>query len=120
MYEYEAEVVRVIDGDTVRFKVDLGFHMTAELNFRLLGIDTPEIRGEERPEGLKVKAAVEDLLLNQAETVRIVTTKPDKYGRWLATVYIKLTRSFSATSHTEWLDVNQWLLDNGLAKPYGK
>lgn len=60
-YSYDAEVVRFIDGDTVRlklskaftFSVDFGFYITesvmsaksTEMNFRLYGIDTPEIRG---------------------------------------------------------------------------
>ena len=76
MYSYDATVVRVVDGDTVRLKlskiftqqIDFGFHITenmstsksVEMNFRLLGVDTPEVRGKERPAGLKVKAALEE------------------------------------------------------------
>lgn len=85
-YDYKAEVVRVVDGDTIRFRVDVGFYMTFEENFRLLGINTPEIRGEERPEGLKAKEFVIETL-SKIEFVRIETSKTGKYGRWLANVY---------------------------------
>ena len=44
-YRYKCEVQRCVDGDTVDADLDLGFHMTARIRFRLAGIDTPE-RGE--------------------------------------------------------------------------
>ena len=43
MYNYKAKVVRVVDGDTVDLKVDLGFHISANERFRIKDIDTPEI-----------------------------------------------------------------------------
>lgn len=54
MWEYEAEVIRVVDGDTVYLRVwkelDFGFYIkqrqSYEGSFRLLGIDTPELRGK--------------------------------------------------------------------------
>ena len=46
MYEYEAEVDRVIDGDTIDFMVDLGFNVHIKIRTRLLGVNTPE-RGHE-------------------------------------------------------------------------
>jgi hypothetical protein len=45
MYEYEAEIVRWVDGDTVDLRVSLGFGITRADRFRLYGIDTPE-RGQ--------------------------------------------------------------------------
>mgnify|MGYP000163561762 CR=1 FL=1 len=48
MYDYRVtDVIRVIDGDTVDLRIDIGFHLSAALRFRLLSIDTPE-RGAER------------------------------------------------------------------------
>lgn len=82
MYEYKARLVRVIDGDTVILAVDLGFHLTAELAFRLLAIDTPELKGPTREAGLAAKVELERLCgLGQ---LRVTTQKTDKYGRWLA------------------------------------
>ena len=54
-YIRHAEVVRVVDGDTIRLRVDLGFNTQVTQNFRLWGIDAPELRGDERVDGLKAK-----------------------------------------------------------------
>ncbi|GAG20500.1 unnamed protein product, partial [marine sediment metagenome] len=45
MYTYRAKLDRVVDGDTVDLFVDLGFNICIKDRFRLLGIDTPELRG---------------------------------------------------------------------------
>jgi micrococcal nuclease len=42
MYEYNAELKKVVDGDTIDLIVDLGFSTKLEWRFRLVGIDTPE------------------------------------------------------------------------------
>ena len=94
-YEYKAELIRVVDGDTIRLRlykdVDVGFYITqttsAEMNFRLMRVDTPEVRGIEKEAGLVVKAYVEEYL-NNAVSLRAVTYKPDKYGRWLVELYV--------------------------------
>ena len=44
LYEYNAKVKRIIDGDTVDAYVDLGFKTHLEIRIRLKGIDTPESR----------------------------------------------------------------------------
>lgn len=49
--------MRVIDGDTVVLDIDLGFDTwLRNQTIRLYGLNTPEITGEEKPEGLKSKA----------------------------------------------------------------
>lgn len=42
MYEYRASVIRVIDGDTVDLRIDLGFEVGLNMRVRLAGIDAPE------------------------------------------------------------------------------
>lgn len=43
MHEYEAEIVSLIDGDTFRANIDLGFGLWIRNEpFRLYGVDTPE------------------------------------------------------------------------------
>lgn len=84
MYEYYVvEVMRVVDGDTVDLRIDLGFHLTAALRFRLLGVDTPE-RGKpgfrEATEFTREWLAARDWLAAR-------TVKTDSFGRWLAEVY---------------------------------
>ena len=44
MYHYKAQLVRVIDGDTIEADIDLGFKTWTRRKVRLAGIDTPEIR----------------------------------------------------------------------------
>lgn len=88
MYEYKAKVVKVVDGDTIDCDVDLGFYMTARIRFRLARIDTPEVRGEERPEGLAAKAWLVERLEAVNNEIVVKTEKTGKYGRWLGEVVI--------------------------------
>ncbi len=43
-YEYRARAVRVMDGDTVALRVELGFHVACAVDLRLRDIDTAELR----------------------------------------------------------------------------
>lgn len=46
VYEYRVvEVLRVIDGDTVDVRIDLGFGLTSAIRMRVAGVDTPELYG---------------------------------------------------------------------------
>jgi len=83
MYKYKAKVKRVVDGDTVDFDVDLGFHVIIRLRGRLLDVDTPE-RGHQ--DWAKATEMLESLLKKQEDGegyVTIHTVKTGKYGRWL-------------------------------------
>ena len=88
MYEYKATTIRVVDGDTVWLRVDLGFRMFAEMDFRLLGIDAPERYGvnADPVKAQEAKAYLESLVLGKE--LKIETFKPDKYGRWLVEIYL--------------------------------
>lgn len=109
IYEYRASLVRVVDGDTVFLDVDLGFRVHATLDFRLLGLDTPEVVGATKTAGLASKSELERLLA--LGTLRVVSTKSDKYGRWLATIFVRLPDGSE-------LNVNDALLTGGFAVPY--
>ena len=85
-YTYKAHVNRVVDGDTFDVTIDLGFRITTFQRLRLTGVDPPEIRGPERPEGLKVKAYVKRLI--EGKEVTIETFKQGKFGRYVAEVYL--------------------------------
>lgn len=62
-YVYSAEIVEVYDGDTVTVDIDLGFRMwLRDEPLRLWGVDTPEVRGTEKPEGLRVQVLVRSWL----------------------------------------------------------
>lgn len=84
MFEYQAKVVNVVDGDTVDVEVDLGFKIYTKQRLRLAHIDTPE-RSQENYS--TAKKFVQDITLGK--TVSIKTTKPSKWGYYLAEVYIE-------------------------------
>jgi endonuclease YncB( thermonuclease family) len=83
-YEYAAVVTRVIDGDTIVATVDLGFYLTASIAFRLLGVDTPEVTGPTRAQGLAAAEFTRSQLLGKP--IRIRTAKSDSFGRWLCNI----------------------------------
>lgn len=105
MWHYKATVTKVIDGDTVRLKIDLGFYTTHEDTFRLARIDTPEMRGPEKAAGQKAKDRVIELCPVGSE-VEARTAKTDKYGRWIAEVILGDGRV-----------LNDILLKENLARP---
>lgn len=108
IYEYKAKVHRVVDGDTVWLDVDLGFHVRAVVDFRLEGLNAPEMVGASKAAGLAAKAELERLL--SLGPLRIISTKTEKYGRYLVTIWV-------AVDGYE-LNVNQALIDGGFATVY--
>lgn len=86
-------VDRVVDGDTVRLKIDLGFHMECVQTFRIRDIDTPEIyrpRNEaELRHGQEAKQFVIDTL-ERATQISVVSYKTGLFGRWEGSVYVVL------------------------------
>jgi micrococcal nuclease len=82
-YHYRVlSIDRVIDGDTVVAIVDLGFSISMKINFRLTGINTPEVVGATQAAGLAAKAHLEKLLERPTWDVEVQSSK-DKYGRYL-------------------------------------
>ena len=105
MYEYSAKVVKVYDGDTITVDVDLGFGVWMhKQKIRLVGINTPEVRGEEREEGLKSRDWLREQILDELITLRTAKDRKGKYGRWLGAVI------FNGTN------INQELISLGLAE----
>lgn len=89
-WDYTARVLRVIDGDTLRVAIDLGYEITVVRNLRLYGVDTPEIVGKDRARGLAAKRWMEALLpAGSVIYYRSIRDKRDKYGRYLADILIE-------------------------------
>jgi micrococcal nuclease len=106
-YTYRVkEVLRVVDGDTVDVLIDVGFKTYLSKRLRFLGIDTWEVRGEEREKGLIAKARLEELLAS-AKTIYVQTVMDaeGKYGRVLAWVWIQ--------TDTDFINVSERLLVEG-------
>lgn len=91
IWAYRARLVRVIDGDTLDVTIDQGLHTHRTERLRLLGVNTPEVKGATRPAGLAAAGYVTSWLgavPAGAEWPLIVrTAKSDTFGRWLATVW---------------------------------
>jgi micrococcal nuclease len=104
MYKYNAQVLKVIDGDTLDLFIDLGFKVGFNTRIRMIGIDTPE---KNFPYGKVVK----DYLINLLEGNKIYldVTKKDKYGRYLGLVYLNKSDNLS---------VNELLINENMAKAY--
>lgn len=83
-YTYRAYIEKVIDGDTLWVNIDLGFNTFTRQKLRLNGIDAPELN---TTAGARAKAFVQKALRG-VETVTIVTSKSDKYDRYLADLFI--------------------------------
>lgn len=107
----KAEVVRVIDGDTVEVRARPWLGMVVETRVRILGLDTPE-KGRlakcesERELG---EAASEKMhgLLAPGATVTLHDVQQDKYGGRVV-----------ARIETAGADVGAMVINAGLAKPY--
>jgi micrococcal nuclease len=115
MYEYKATVLKVIDGDTVDVRVDLGFHIFQDMRLRLYRIDAPELRGkteEERKAAVLARSFLGQLL-PVGKTLRVMTLKDktEKFGRFLAELY--LTDAIGDEP-----SVNQMMIDAGHGVPY--
>lgn len=85
MFEYQGRVERIVDGDTIDFSIDLGFHIYFREKMRLADYAAPEIDGVEKPLGDLAKQKLEELL-PVGTIVVLRSKKTDKYGRWLAEV----------------------------------
>jgi len=108
LYHYRMRVTKVVDGDTVYGDVDLGFNFVQKrMEFRFAGINTPELRGDNREAGLKSKEYVINRLLDK--DVIIITKKDvkEKFGRYLAFIYYQ--------DGLEWKCINDELVNLGLA-----
>jgi len=105
-YRFENVIcTRVIDGDTIVAVIDYGFGLTQKHHFRLSRINAPEIRGKERPKGLKSKKWLKELI--EGKPIILESFKGDKYGRYLADVYPK---------NVPTMCINDLLVVNKLAK----
>jgi len=116
MYEYNAFVIRVVDGDTYDVQIDLGFGLTYgstrhPVRLRLRGVDTPETwrpkTDAEREHGEKTTSFVKDLI--EEAYVKIKTYKLGIYGRYEADVFVE---------HPDegWYDIGELLKSQNLVK----
>jgi micrococcal nuclease len=108
-YKYKVlEVISVYDGDTMTVRLDLGFGISSVQKVRLYGIDTPEIRGDEKVRGEQVRDWLKDHIKGADLALQTIKDKRGKYGRLLGILY----------RNEDQKSVNALLIDKGLAKIY--
>jgi len=82
------EVYKVLDGDTVDIRIDLGFDVMLRARIRMLGVDAPELSGATKAAGVAAQQWLKGVLQRNAASLQVITTKvdgDDKYGRILGT-----------------------------------
>ena len=108
MHEYSAVCLEVINGNTIRVDLDLGFDIRQKMTLRLYGIKALGTRGES---GGEQATAAKDFLKQSIEgqpvIIRTYKDKDNKHGQLLADV-------FNGPS----ISVNQQMLTAGLATAY--
>ena len=113
-FVYNAEVLRVVDGDTFDLKIDLGFKIIHENRFRLYGVNTPEVRGKEKVRGLKVKEYVKGLI--EGKMIVVETFKKGKFGRYVSEIYLGESKKKGEKIVSKGKALSKHLLRKGMAK----
>ena len=115
MYTYSADVVKIIDGDTIDVNIHLGFNVILyKQRIRLMGIDTPESRTrnlEEKKRGLISKQYVVDKCPVGSRIV-IESLDRGKFGRILGNIWETGHEAHPDTS------INKRMIADGFAVEY--
>lgn len=103
------KVIKVYDGDTITIATKLPYNDSVIYRFsvRLIGIDSPEIKGSteiEKRLAILSRDALHKLIFGKI--VRLEDVGTEKYGRLLANVYL------------DDINVSDWMVQNGYAVKY--
>jgi micrococcal nuclease len=110
LYIYRANVIDVYDADTVIADVDLGFYVWIHRQeFRLHGIDAPEVTGSEKVEGDKAREFLRSKIIGKEVIIQSILNRneqerKEKYGEFLAIVWL------------DGVNLNDLLIKEGYAK----
>ena len=109
LYHYKAKVRSVYDGDTLRADIDLGMSVVfTNETVRLYGLNAPEVRGPERPKGLKSRDFLREQIGKKDVIIETVKDKKGKYGRYLATIWLR--------KGTKWVNINELMVKKKFAE----
>jgi len=130
--EYQCELIKVVDGDTIDAYIDLGFTLKTKKRIRYMGIDTWESRTrdlEEKKKGLAAKARNKELL--EQGVFKLKSFGTGKFGRVLGEIFvdpqvvgehinecINNPNSSLDLSFDGWVSVNDILIEEGHAYKY--
>ena len=123
--EYQAELIKVLDGDTIDCWIDLGFNLKIKKRIRYMGIDTWESRTrdlDEKKKGLAAKARNKELL--EAGVFKIISYGTGKFGRVLGEIFVspdavghEISENVDKTSDGL-VSINDILINEGHAYEY--
>jgi micrococcal nuclease len=111
MYDYPADVLDVVDGDTIDIFADKGTDDFKKMRIRFAKINAPE---KNTPEGLAAKAWLKELLTNPDGSFKKIymftsKDKKEKYGRYLGEFWLW------GEDHTKVPSVNDRMVSSGHA-----
>ena len=121
MYEYNAVVDRVVDGDTIKCTIDLGFSTWKKVTVRMEGINTPESRTRDKAEkilGLAAKDRLVEILNYNDNRCILRVSGLGKFGRALSTVLVSTLSPVALETSITLVDVNRQLVTEGHAVEY--
>jgi endonuclease YncB( thermonuclease family) len=84
LYAYKAYLERVVDGDTIRVNLDLGFGIFHHEILRLAKISAPELSSSEGKKSAKILTEI----LKDVPFLVVKTFHTDIYGRYVADVFL--------------------------------
>tara|TARA_Y100000034_G_scaffold123758_1_gene171026 strand:- start:1698 stop:2057 length:360 start_codon:yes stop_codon:yes gene_type:complete len=114
MHTYNAELARVVDGDTVDARIDLGFNVWIKRRIRLYGINAPESRTRDKAEkkrGLAAKKRLREILVNNKRKFVLKSHGDGKYGRCLGEMFLNSDEDDSVS-------INKMLIQEGHGVEY--
>ena len=110
---FTSEIVRVVDGDTFKTRLQVWFGQEMTTSVRVRGFDAPEIKGkcaEESKAAQEATKMLREILASGPVTLHDIG--PDKYfGRVVASVRVKLSDGRET-------DVAQMMIAAGMGRPY--
>jgi micrococcal nuclease len=122
--EYQCELVKVLDGDTIDCYIDLGFDLKIKKRVRYMGIDTWESRTrdlEEKAKGLKAKARnIELKSFGTGKFGRVlgeIFVDPDVVGEHIMECIADPIHDIDLSSDG-WVSINDILMEEGHAYEY--
>jgi len=113
LYWYKGRALRIVDGDTADIEFALGFHLTAALRVRLLGVNAFELNSDDehsRAKAIEAREFLRQRLIADHEEpwpLLVRTEKSDSFGRWLVRIVLPGGD-----------DIAEQLLKRELAVPY--
>lgn len=130
MYQYQAQIKKIVDGDTLEIDIDLGLSVWVRSEkIRLYGVDTPEVYGVKKDsDEYRAGKRASDFVKSIVKTgdwaiVETMKDTKEKYGRYLGVVYVQMSPEiYEGCSNIRTIGdfycINDLLIAKGLAEPY--